>query len=844
MKKSVDLLLGTILVTSFVLLHFVLNANVYSFSQANNIEEEKIVFPASVDNSKLKCFPPIEDQGRLGSCAAFSTTYYQLTHMFGLLLDWDVKNDFENNKKFSPKWTFNLLNGGRNNGILVTDAYNLFLKSGAAKWNEFSYVNDGENSIDYKEWPVDGDIWKNALNYRIDDYGYVEIWDGSDTPVKNTESESLYEIKRLLNEGHVLVVSTNVSGWKISFVSDDISTIEDDEYVNQHIVYASGISSVLEDGHSMTVVGYNDHIWIDINNNGKVDDGEKGAFKIANSWGDKYLNEGFLWMSYDALNKVSAVKDNPHIDDRINAWRFNNYAYWIMPKINYTPKLMIEYKISTNNRYELKTLFGYSNKKSIQPSVFWNPDSINVFSLFDEVIGFDGNMGVSDATFVFDLTDLYDMYNNKDGYWYGYFTFYDIGMGAEFISVLKELRVIDLENSRTYEFYDLPVEIGLEPLIIGPIHVEKENYEVTRTTLKSNMISKRRDPQVVSINDKVYVIGGFEFGKGYVNTIEEYNAKTDSWIKITDLPGALISKPYATVIEDKIYILRRISENEGIIETYNPFKDKWQYKTHISYSSCQGIIEMKGKIYIIENNILDNENSQVRILQYDPSTNNIKVESLINSNLTYFFPIAEGTRVFLIGGKRGRERLGGFNENHYTQNVLMVYDTITKEWDVKTPLSDKYSCRGGVVIDGKIYVIYRYMNKLGIMEYDPHNDKWSYLKADISFRTNVGIGAFGSNIIVVGGDISTTTLSLFFNSDAVEIIKIKSDVLYGDVNGDGKIDSRDYVLLNRYILGIIDQFPCNNGITSADVDRNGQIDSTDYILLKRYLIEIIENLPV
>lgn len=36
----------------------------------------------------------------------------------------------------------------------------------------------------------------------------------------------------------------------------------------------------------MTLVGYNDNIWVDINGNGIVDNGEKGAFKIANSWGN------------------------------------------------------------------------------------------------------------------------------------------------------------------------------------------------------------------------------------------------------------------------------------------------------------------------------------------------------------------------------------------------------------------------------------------------------------------------------------------------------------------------------------------------------------------------------
>ncbi|TYQ15326.1 UNVERIFIED_CONTAM: arabinogalactan endo-1,4-beta-galactosidase [Acetivibrio alkalicellulosi] len=68
-------------------------------------------------------------------------------------------------------------------------------------------------------------------------------------------------------------------------------------------------------------------------------------------------------------------------------------------------------------------------------------------------------------------------------------------------------------------------------------------------------------------------------------------------------------------------------------------------------------------------------------------------------------------------------------------------------------------------------------------------------------------------------------------------------IIYGDLNGDGKIDSTDYALLRRYILGIITSFPSENGLISADVSGDGVIDSTDIVLMRRYLIEIIDKFP-
>ena len=46
---------------------------------------------------------------------------------------------------------------------------------------------------------------------------------------------------------------------------------------------------------------------------GCVEKGEKGAFKIANSWGTDFDNDGFIWMSYDALNLVSSVKNSDNV---------------------------------------------------------------------------------------------------------------------------------------------------------------------------------------------------------------------------------------------------------------------------------------------------------------------------------------------------------------------------------------------------------------------------------------------------------------------------------------------------------------------------------------------------
>lgn len=66
-------------------------------------------------------------------------------------------------------------------------------------------------------------------------------------------------------------------------------------------------------------------------------------------------------------------------------------------------------------------------------------------------------------------------------------------------------------------------------------------------------------------------------------------------------------------------------------------------------------------------------------------------------------------------------------------------------------------------------------------------------------------------------------------------------VSYGDINGDGVINSADYALLGRYIL----ELPAQNiKLENADLNRDGFVNSVDATILSRYLLEIINKLPV
>jgi len=54
-------------------------------------------------------------------------------------------------------------------------------------------------------------------------------------------------------------------------------------------------------------------------------------------------------------------------------------------------------------------------------------------------------------------------------------------------------------------------------------------------------------------------------------------------------------------------------------------------------------------------------------------------------------------------------------------------------------------------------------------------------------------------------------------------------LVYGELNGDGKINSSDLNMMKRYLLRLIDGL---NDTACADLNGDGKINSSDYSILK------------
>lgn len=349
--------------------------------------------PGRVDNSALSSFPPIRNQGTIGSCASFSSTYTVATHMLGLVRGTNSRNSTDNTTKLSPKFIYTLVNEGVDAGSTIEGNFEALISFGAPSWAAWPYLGEGSNPTNYLEWPRTADVWREAAKNRLYRSGVVA----------NIDTDAgLQTLKAMLANGYLLLFGTDIYGWEFTTFSNDPGTNLDNDLAGKRVCWR-----VLRNpsGHAMTIVGYDDNVWTDINRNGVVDAGEKGALKIANSWGTSWGDGGFVWIAYDALldaSKVAGANNTGRASGYYSTFYFDE-AYWISALEGYTPTLLGEFTVSHASRNQLRLRLGRSTTSASTPQAYSANSDLNGLG---GAFAFDGGATEKDGTFVFDFSDL------------------------------------------------------------------------------------------------------------------------------------------------------------------------------------------------------------------------------------------------------------------------------------------------------------------------------------------------------------------------------------------------------------------------------------------------------
>ena len=217
--------------------------------------------PITYDISKY--LPEVRSQGKQGSCVAWATGYYLKSFQ-------ENYEDFEKeiltiDNEMSPAYIYNQIKvTDCSGGSVIQDALDIINNQGIVDWNLMIY---NENECSTQPNDLQKDL---AESNKIENYFYFD-------------PELVFEQTKasLLNDQPVVIAITIDRSY---FGARD----ENGEFIYRKFKSADG-------GHAMLVVGYDD---------------DRNAFKVVNSWGKSWGNQGFVWIDYKAFQEAGDVSSD------------------------------------------------------------------------------------------------------------------------------------------------------------------------------------------------------------------------------------------------------------------------------------------------------------------------------------------------------------------------------------------------------------------------------------------------------------------------------------------------------------------------------------------------------
>lgn len=759
--------------------------------------------PSQVDLSTSKYFPPIGDQGGLGSCATFSSVYYQFS--YAVNENRDVQATYENTR--SPQIVYNFVNANGDYGTFYGDNYHFLRDFGAPTMSTVPY-----SDADSLNWHANEGVWRESIRARLKDYYVYENVGIDDKQITSADDPDLIPYKTALNDGKVLGYSTYIYSWKSTTLKTNPSAPENEKYKNEHVVT---VCDGTQGAHAMTIVGYNDNIWTDINNNSKVDSGEMGAFKIANSWGNGYCNKGFAWVAYDALNKVSAVQgENTANRSPI----FENVRSITVRDYNDLADLYIQYTINTAKRTQHKVeLTAEKDGTEYNYQMFYG--SGGGYNSEHNEGAFDGTDKACDGIFVCPLDNITKdiTYDNFERYSWS-IRFSDTLKDSNPL-IIKDVRLVNERTSETFVVTD-----NLNVAVDG----DSVSYDLKDSTHKNKVI--------------YYV--------GYDNPTLHYKTEGSDFVSVK------MDKNYERIGATHKYIIEDVESDVTLYftdENGNTDDNNGQY-----YKACDRLN------YYRTNNV--NEKLQLTDI-------GMSCEDAPDLNQRFFFvPITTGGYPNIndkytienldTGDVKVIEYVQNYEKSHafYTAGkyriTAEVMDqsgdtaTFTKIMDIKdmdfkfaylTPEKEINFVGDIMHFDSvtKYEGVISYAGKRSIYLFEVKNENGDVVHSESKKSDKYSLIERKSNISFdyipeKSGRYTLTVSSTDINKAYAELT-ISYDICdkrYGDSNADGTINVMDATVLQRFSADIIGEDSIHSQMSDCDGDT--LINVMDATLIQRY----------
>lgn len=322
--------------------------------------------PARVDNSRRPEFPPVYRQ-RWGTCGQFASVAsiftYEMNVFNGTAADSEAT-------RFPSHFSWNMMNRAGNKGSEAYHGWEVAKRVGIP--TAASYGGVRRQKIG--SWPNGYKIWREAMEYRVSGYRYT----AANTVAQLNEARGWMYDRNEPGKGKpggILALDGRMG--ELKKVTKTIAKGEHE--AGQDVWIRWGPSGY---GHGITCAGYDDEVGFDVNGDGKItndvdinDDGkvtladwERGAYIVVNSWGDKWSEDGRVYLLYSAM-----------ID---KSWKRGNFL-GRCEVTRYQPRTTLRLKLACNDRADLRMTLGVArDPQGKAPDYEFAPEAFNGWPLF------------------------------------------------------------------------------------------------------------------------------------------------------------------------------------------------------------------------------------------------------------------------------------------------------------------------------------------------------------------------------------------------------------------------------------------------------------------------------
>ena len=324
--------------------------------------------PSRVDNSTRPEYPGIYKQ-KWGTCGQFAAVASVFTYEMNVLNGTPADSDAN---RFPAYFSWNMINQAENKGSEAYHGWEVAKRVGIPTAKSYGGVRPDKIGL----WPNDYSIWRDAMEYRVSGYRY--------TPAMSVDQLNeargwLYDKNQADSDKPVIGGIMAMDG-RMGELEKVTKTIPDGQHAAGEEVWIRWGPSGF--GHGLTCVGYDDQVGYDLNDDGKITndldingdgevtlaDWERGAYIVANSWGEKWSGNGRIYLLYSAM-----------IDP---TWERGNYLGRV-EVTRHLPRTTLRLKLACDDRSDLRMTLGIAGDLDATTAKYETaPEAFNGWPLF------------------------------------------------------------------------------------------------------------------------------------------------------------------------------------------------------------------------------------------------------------------------------------------------------------------------------------------------------------------------------------------------------------------------------------------------------------------------------